>query len=110
MIPNTKCQDGCGGDISDDLKTVIEALSFALGGVIVTSGYRCLKHNQEVGGVPDSAHTKGLAADISCKDGAYRLKLVLQALKSGIMRIGIGKTFVHIDIDHSKPDSIWLYP
>ena len=32
--------------------------------VVVNAGYRCPRHNQEVGGVPHSEHTRGLAADI----------------------------------------------
>ena len=32
--------------------------------ILVTSGYRCPKLNQLVGGVPDSQHVEGLAADI----------------------------------------------
>ena len=32
--------------------------------VKITSGYRCPKHNKEVGGVSNSQHTKGNAADI----------------------------------------------
>lgn len=32
--------------------------------LFITSGYRCEKHNQEVGGVPHSLHRKGLAVDV----------------------------------------------
>ena len=35
------------------------------GPVLVNSGYRCLKHNLEVGGVVNSQHMKGEAADIT---------------------------------------------
>ena len=31
----------------------------------VTSGYRCARHNAEVGGVPNSRHMRGLAADVA---------------------------------------------
>jgi zinc D-Ala-D-Ala carboxypeptidase len=34
--------------------------------IIITSGYRCPELNRVVGGVADSAHVKGLAADIIC--------------------------------------------
>ena len=33
--------------------------------IVVNSGYRCPKHNKEVGGVNGSQHMKGEAADIS---------------------------------------------
>ena len=35
------------------------------GPVLVNSGYRCPKHNAEVGGVANSQHMKGEAADVS---------------------------------------------
>ena len=31
----------------------------------VTSGYRCARHNAEVGSVPNSRHMRGLAADVA---------------------------------------------
>lgn len=34
------------------------------GPVLVNSGYRCPKHNAEVGGVANSQHMKGEAADV----------------------------------------------
>jgi hypothetical protein len=36
--------------------------------VYITSGYRCLKYNRKVGGVANSYHCIGLAADIKVKD------------------------------------------
>ena len=36
--------------------------------IIVTSGYRCKELNKRVGGVINSQHIKGEAADIICKD------------------------------------------
>ena len=33
--------------------------------IVVHDGYRCPEHNQEVGGVSNSEHTRGMAADIS---------------------------------------------
>ena len=42
--------------------------SHACGGapIIVTSGYRCTELNRIIGGVPDSNHVLGRAADIIC--------------------------------------------
>jgi len=36
--------------------------------VYITSGYRCLRYNQKIGGVVNSYHRIGLAADIKVKD------------------------------------------
>ena len=36
--------------------------------IIITSGYRCAQLNKAVGGVPNSWHTKGNAADIHIKN------------------------------------------
>ena len=74
------------------------------------SWYRCEKHNKAVGGSETSSHLKGLAVDIKIHNSTHRF-LVLQALiKAGFTRIGIGKTFIHADIDMSKSQNlIWLY-
>ena len=76
----------------------------------ITSGYRCPKHNEEVGGVPDSAHTKGLAVDIHIPDNKFRYEVIDYATLFGIPRIGIGKNFIHLDIDETKPHPrLWVY-
>ncbi len=48
--------------------------------VIVSSGYRCKIKNEQVGGVKDSFHTHGLAADLTCKKGAKALYITIQKL------------------------------
>jgi zinc D-Ala-D-Ala carboxypeptidase len=106
---DTKCRCGCGGDIKPELKKVVDELSQSVGGFDISSGFRCVKHNESVHGVVGSAHTLGLAIDIVCDDSSFRCKLVSMAIKLGIKRIGIAKTFVHIDIDSSKSLAMWLY-
>ena len=76
----------------------------------ITSGYRTLEHNQEVGGTTNSAHQRGWAADISVSSNRQRFTLVNLALAMGITRIGIGNTFIHLDLDPaSPPNVIWTY-
>lgn len=76
----------------------------------ISSGYRTEAHNHKVGGVNCSAHTSGMAADIRAESGAVKFRIVEQALLEGFQRIGIGATFVHLDIDPTKPqDVIWTY-
>ena len=43
---------------------VLEPLRCRYGAITITSGYRCLRLNRAVGGVPMSQHMRGEAADI----------------------------------------------
>ena len=76
----------------------------------INSGYRTETHNALVGGRIGSSHLKGLAVDIAY-NGSHERYIILNALMSvGITRLGIGKSFVHCDLDNSKDqDVIWLY-
>ena len=76
----------------------------------INSGYRTKKHNEKVGGVSDSSHTKGFAADIDCDNDAERFTIVCSLLAAGFTRIGISKSFIHVDNDPDKnEDRIWVY-
>lgn len=78
--------------------------------IIINSGYRTKKHNEKIGGKEESAHLKGMAVDIKCKTSPERYELLKLALQIGFIRIGIGNTFLHIDIDKAKPQGvIFLY-
>ncbi len=74
--------------------------------MIITSGYRCEAHNREVDGVEDSAHMKGLAADIKCEDSSYRFLLITALMKVGFKRIGIYNSFIHCDLDETKDQKV----
>ena len=103
----------CCGEVKMDEKFLkLLDLARTTAGIpfVITSGFRCDKHNQEVGGKADSAHLKGVAADISCQSSASRFAIVNSLLRCGFNRIGIADSFIHCDIDLSKPSSvIWLY-
>ena len=75
----------------------------------ITSGYRTEAHNSKVKGVKGSSHTKGCAVDIAVNSGLQRSAIVCALAKVGFTRIGIAKTFVHVDLDKEKQNSIWLY-
>ena len=64
--------------------------------VIVSCGYRCPYHNGEVGGVPDSQHVLGNAADIYV-DGLSVDELADACIKAGFDGIGryYSSQFVH---------------
>ena len=77
--------------------------------IYVTSGIRCEEQNRKVGGVNDSAHLDGQAADIFCTSSHDRWLLLSHAV--GLFnRIGIGTTFIHLDVSEDHPkEVIWLY-
>ncbi len=75
----------------------------------INSGYRTPEHNQAIGGSKNSSHMKFCAADVHCGNGQDRLTMVHAFIKAGFRRIGIADTFIHIDTDRNKPQSIWLY-
>lgn len=78
--------------------------------IYIESGYRCPEHNRDCGGVEDSAHVKCKAVDIKVATGTQRIKLMRYALMVGFKRVGIGKNFIHLDVDTSKPqDTCWTY-
>ena len=71
-----------------------------------TSAFRSQSYERSKGRKGDSSHCKGLAVDISTIDSHTRYKIVLAALQVGFPRIGIGKRFVHLDIDETKAHPI----
>ena len=98
--------------VTDDFKKFVNMLQDVrnLSGMslVISSGIRCKKHNAEVGGASNSAHLRGLAADIRCNNSADRLKLIKASIQAGFERIGISDTFIHLDIAE-KSKGIWLY-
>jgi len=87
-----------------------EARGIAGVSFIITSGYRSPAKNKAVGGVANSAHLKGLAVDLKCTTSANRFKIVNALRQVGFTRIGIAKTFIHVDMDTTKSQNVyWLY-
>ncbi len=76
----------------------------------IMSGYRTRKHNKKVGGVAGSSHMKGLACDIKVKSSHDRFVILECLILAGFKRLGIGRTYIHVDFDESKPNRLaWLY-
>lgn len=111
-ISEFACKCGCGYDgINPNLLARLEKARDEAGTpFIVTSGCRCEKHNKAVGGVADSAHLKGYAADISAPP--EKRHIILKALLNHFPRVGINfvKNFIHVDIDPLKEqNSVFPY-
>lgn len=65
------CRCGCGfgthaGDLKQSVIDLFEQARAHFGNlpIVVVSGCRCPTHNEDVGGVRNSAHTEGLALDL----------------------------------------------
>ena len=78
--------------------------------LVLNCAYRSVAHEKAQGRSGNSAHTRGKAVDIRCNASATRYKIVAAALSCGIRRIGIGRTFVHLDNDDTLPQGVmWDY-
>lgn len=74
--------------------------------MVITSGYRCEEHNKEIGGVENSSHLGGWAADIKCDNSTYRFHLMKALIDAGFKRIGRYDDFLHVDRDPDKPTPV----
>ena len=76
--------------------------------IVVTSGCRCETHNRNEGGVKDSNHTHGTAADIQCRgvsaNALWQLIRVMYKEKKLPELAGLGRydTFTHVDIEPKR--------
>lgn len=105
----------CGCEMPEDVMFEIQKLAaqlqtirdFIRKPVKLTNAYRCPKHNKAVGGVSNSQHILGKAADIQIKDldTAEVYKTIDNLTEQGhILQGGLGKynTFTHYDIRKTK--------
>jgi uncharacterized protein YcbK (DUF882 family) len=77
---------------------------------VITSAYRCKKHNDKEGGKKTSDHLTGEGVDVEVSSGRERWCIIRTALKHGINRIGVAKTFVHLGCRGDNPQRvIWTY-
>ena len=66
--------------------------------VIINSGYRCSVHNKECGGVYNSQHVLGTAADIYVPGmGVYELAKICKEIFDGVGEY-YQDEFVHVDM------------
>ena len=99
----------CGSNgIKSELIALVKSIESKLGATItINSGYRCKKHNKEVGGSQNSQHLLGKAADISAHLSVRQKLFDLCDKKYSSKEIGgLGKysTFRHVD---TGPHRTW---
>lgn len=91
----------------------MDIIRFAIDKPIVPTNWcRCEDHNKAVGGSPNSQHLQGNAVNIPCLSDTDRGIILEAAVRNGIKGIGIGKTFLHLDVRPSAEGKIkvWVYP
>ena len=112
----------CCGEVkvSERFLVKLDKLRELLGKPIhVTSGCRCTSHNADLRSrgyhsVDGSAHTiserqECEAADLECSSSTYRRELLILA-HSIFNRVGVAKSFIHVDDDQAKDANVtWTY-
>jgi uncharacterized protein YcbK (DUF882 family) len=110
---NCKHSDCIEQKISKELVDDLEKCRQEYGqAVIINSGYRCLKHNKEIGGANHSQHMEGKAADT-------RPKLLttdtmdewIKVLSGTFKAMGIAQSFIHVDVREMEGSArkVWYY-
>ncbi len=99
--------------VDDLLLFKLEMIRIELGNrpIIITSGNRCPEENKKVGGVPNSPHIpkpKCKACDAKVR-GVKPIDVGLAAEKVGGLRIGIARTYTHLDTKPPSPSRFWVY-
>lgn len=77
--PVMKLPYGVEENLDSLVSNVLEPVRERLGKPItVNSGFRCPIHNRAVGGVANSQHMRGEAADICCEDNRRLAKIIVE--------------------------------
>lgn len=102
-----KCGKYCNGfpvEPSLELARILDKIRDHFGKpVIITSGIRCKQHNANVGGVSNSQHLYGIAADIQVTGvPPATVAAYAETLLPNTGGIGRYKTFTHIDVRKAK--------
>ena len=111
------CTCGCGSNemINSFVKMLDMARDRARTPFRINSGYRCNKKQMQLyqNGISTkkkSSHQLGIAADIAIPGDDKRSKILWGLIQVGFTRFGIGKNWIHVDVDHNKNmNRIWVY-
>lgn len=73
---------------------------------IVNSAFRSEDHELAQGRSGSSSHTKGIAVDIRVSSSRAKFNIVKALLDVGFTRMGVYKTFIHVDCDEDKENHV----
>lgn len=117
-VDELKCKCGCGeNECEPQLYEMLEEFRAAVSKeagvdtpIIVTSGYRCSKHNKKVGGAYSSQHVLGRAADVRVegKSAAWLEKVAATVPSIKGMGRDDHNNFIHLDVRKTM-QAKWCY-
>ncbi len=98
----------CGADeilIDENLVLLLQKMRDEFGKILISSAYRTQQYNTKVGGVKNSQHVLGRAADITLSNPKHLLEAARYAEKIGFTGIGLDDRygmFLHLDTRSGK--------
>lgn len=105
-VKEFRCKDGSDKIlIEEKLVTLLQKMRDKFGEINISSAYRTATYNRKAGGVSNSQHLYGLAADITIKDNSRLLEAAQYAEKIGFTGVGLDdkyQKFLHVDTRKSK--------
>jgi zinc D-Ala-D-Ala carboxypeptidase len=103
-VSDMACKCGkCGGvaNMGHDFMLKLQVMRDIVGKpFVITSGYRCAQHPEELRKAKPGSHNQGTAADIATGDGLMRYEVIKAALEVGMVGLGIANGFIHVDSGH----------
>lgn len=106
------CSPGCSlQDMQQSFIDKLDKLRTACGfPLYINSAYRSKAWEKMRGRTGTGSHTLGVAVDIKCMSERDRFTIVKNAIALGFTRVGIAKTYIHLDSSTNHTQGvIWLY-
>lgn len=101
-----RSRDGADKILVDEkLVILLQKMREKFGVINISSAYRTAAYNKKVGGVSNSQHLYGLAADITIADNSKLLEAARYAEKIGFKGVGLDdkyQNFLHLDTRKKK--------
>ena len=93
--PATRLPNGIEENIEALVDEVLDPARRKLGKpIVVNSGFRCPIHNTAVGGVYNSQHVSGQAADVRCEDNRKLARVIVE--NGRFDQLILYPTFIHV--------------
>ncbi len=105
-VKEFRSRDGADKILVDEkLVKLLQKMRDKFGEITISSAYRTAAYNRKVGGVSNSQHLYGLAADVTIKDKGKLSEAAQYAEKIGFSGVGLDdkyQNFLHLDTRKNK--------